>query len=236
MTNQIVFILGAGPNIGHHAALSFKNRGYSVALAASSLRDGRNEEGILQIQLDLADTSALVKAFSKVRDAFGSPPSVVIYNGASRTVLDQADPLSSINEADVSRDMTVNAISPLIAAKCAVAGFGELPASSSKTFIHTGNKLNVSPRPPVLVFGMGKSAVAHAVVALTKAYGVRGYRFYFTDERLKDGTEAGLDRDGPAHGALYVKLAESSAQGPPLYTFVKGEGYRDFGEIDRSSA
>ncbi|KAF2239123.1 NAD(P)-binding protein [Viridothelium virens] len=236
MSNRIVFILGAGPNIGHHVALAFKSRGYSVAIAARSLRDGRNEEGFLQIQLDLADTSALLNAFSKVKDAFGSPPSVVIYNGASRTVLDQADPLSSINMAQVSRDMTINAISPLIAAKCAVAGFGELPASSSKTFIHTGNQLNVLPRPPVLVFGMGKSAIANAIVALTKAYGVRGYRFYFTDERQKDGAAAELGRDGPAHGALYVELAESSAQGPPLYTFVKGEGYKDFGEIDRSLA
>lgn len=72
--------------------------------------------------------------------------------------------------------MTVNAISPLIAAKYAVAGFGELPDSSSKTFIYTGNKLNVMVQNHTITFGMGKSAVAHAVHAMAKAYGNRGYR------------------------------------------------------------
>ena len=81
MSHKIVLILGAGPHIGHYATLAFKARGYSVAIAARSLNDGRNEDGDLQIRLDLADPSMISQAFTKVRDAFGSPPSVVVYNG-----------------------------------------------------------------------------------------------------------------------------------------------------------
>ena len=96
--------------------------------------------------------------------------------GCSRNVLDEGDPFSSINVDDTCRDMTINAISALIAAKCAVAGFNELPDSSSSTFIFTGNKLNVMPQPHTMTFGMGKTAVAHAIAAMTKAYGARGYK------------------------------------------------------------
>ena len=72
--------------------------------------------------------------------------------------------------------MTVNAISPLFAAKYAVAGFARLPDPVLKTFIYTGNKLNVFPQPQTMIFGMGKSAVAHMIPSLIKAYQRRGYR------------------------------------------------------------
>ncbi|KAI9693750.1 MAG: hypothetical protein M1822_003021 [Bathelium mastoideum] len=235
MSNRIALILGAGPNIGHHTALAFRDRGYSVALAARSLEDGRSEDGGLQIRLDLSDSAALPGAFAKVKEAFGNPPGVVVYNSASRTELDENDPLASLETTQVVHDMAVNAISPLIAAKCAVAGFTELPDSVLKTFIFTGNKLIVMPWPLVLTFGMGKTATAYAVATMVKAYGARGYRFYYTDERQKDGAPAMLDRNGPAHGALYTELAELSDQRPWHYTFVNGEGYQNFAEIDRAS-
>jgi len=38
----------------------------------------------------------------------------------------------------------------------------------------------------------------------------------------------GLAVDGPAAAEEYLKLAERKDQGPWLYTFVKGEGYKDF--------
>ncbi len=33
---------------------------------------------------------------------------------------------------------------------------------------------------------------------------------------------------GPAAAEEYLKLAEQKEQGPWLYTFVKGDGYKDF--------
>lgn len=58
-----------------------------------------------------------------------------------------------------------------------------------------------------------------------------GYpRFYFADERKTNGDPAYSRIDGPAHAEAYLKLAEEPAQGPWLYTFVKGKGYVDFKE------
>ena len=81
MSTQIAFVLGAGPHIGHHTTLALNAKGFRVALVARSLTDGTNEEGSLQIRLDLAEPTQLPQAFSKVKEDFGSPPSVVLYNG-----------------------------------------------------------------------------------------------------------------------------------------------------------
>jgi len=54
-------------------------------------------------------------------------------------------------------------------------------------------------------------------------------RFYYTDERSPTGDAVYLDIDGSAAGAEYVELAERKDQGPWLHTYVKGQGYKDFG-------
>jgi hypothetical protein len=54
------------------------------------------------------------------------------------------------------------------------------------------------------------------------------FRFYYADERKADGSSAGTAIDGPAHGELYIELAESTSQGPWQQTFVKGVGYKSF--------
>ena len=129
--------------------------------------------------------------------------------------------------------MNVNVTSALIASKCAVEGFDTLPSepASPKVFIFTGNKLNVMPLPQVLVFGMGKTAVAHMTENLhgVKEYKDKGYRFFYVDERTADGGVAGLDLDGEAGAKVCVELAEGKEGGQGWwYTFVKGEGYRKF--------
>lgn len=53
-------------------------------------------------------------------------------------------------------------------------------------------------------------------------------RFYFADERQSSGASAGRAVSGPAAAEEYWKLAGRKDQGPWLYTFVKGEGYKDF--------
>lgn len=55
-----------------------------------------------------------------------------------------------------------------------------------------------------------------------------GARFYYADERKADGSPA-FSVSGEAHGRYYTELAESQSQGPWLATFVKDEGYVDFG-------
>ena len=56
-------------------------------------------------------------------------------------------------------------------------------------------------------------------------------RFYFADEREPSADPVFTGIDGPAHGQFYTELAEKESQGPWLATFIKGQGYVDFGEI-----
>ena len=82
MSTPVLLVLGAGSNIGLSVAKSFSAKGYKVALAARSLQDGVGEDGYLRLNIDLANTGEIHKAFTKVEEQFGIP-TVVVYNGAS---------------------------------------------------------------------------------------------------------------------------------------------------------
>ncbi|KAF2472601.1 putative short-chain dehydrogenase [Lindgomyces ingoldianus] len=228
MSTPVLFVLGAGPKIGLSVANSFAAKGYKVALAARSFQDGIGEDGYLRLKLDLANTADVEKAFAKVKEAFGIP-SVVVYNGAEQVARDPQDPLDGIILEDVNREFAVNAISPLFTAQEAVKGFKQLPSSASRTFIMTGNKLNVFVMPSVLTFGMGKASAAHMVWYASTVYKQQGFKFYYVDERQADGSPT-IPVGGPAAGKLYVELAEGKEQGPWDYTFVDGQGYVEFKE------
>jgi len=78
---------------------------------------------------------------------------------------------------DASQDYAVNALSALAAAQQAARSFEKLPATASRTFIYTGNRLNIEPIAPLLSLGMGKSATAHLVASAAQSYPGRGYKY-----------------------------------------------------------
>ena len=94
---------------------------------------------------------------------------------ATATLVEGADPLSLSSKTltidDVERDLNGNTTSVLVAAQQAVLGFKDLPKTASRTFIYTGNILNVKPLPALLDLGMGKAASAHLIMASAAAYG-----------------------------------------------------------------
>ena len=57
---------------------------------------------------------------------------------------------------DYNRDMAVNTTTALVAARAAVTGFKRLPAHAAKTFIYTGNKLNVMSDPKCSCLGWAR--------------------------------------------------------------------------------
>ena len=81
---------------------------------------------------------------------------------------------------DFSAHLAVNVASVYAAGKEAVAGFDTLPEDAIKTFIYTGNGLNVNPRPPgftgLLSLGVGKAGGAHLIHAWSTAYLEKGYK------------------------------------------------------------
>jgi hypothetical protein len=77
---------------------------------------------------------------------------------------------------DFQYDMAVNNTGVLAAAKRAVQGFDRLPSNVPKTFIFTGNILNLEPIVPIVSAGMGKAATAHLIATASLAYEDKGYR------------------------------------------------------------
>jgi hypothetical protein len=75
-------------------------------------------------------------------------------------------------------DLNINTISPYVAAQEAVSGWESLPDETKKTFICTGNMLNVQPLPsPILMtLGIGKSASASWVGLADTLYASKGFR------------------------------------------------------------
>lgn len=77
---------------------------------------------------------------------------------------------------DFNNNVTINIRSAFVAAQQAVAGFAQLPDSASRTFIYTGNVLNVAMLPQFLTAGIGKSGAAHMIWNASAAYKERGYK------------------------------------------------------------
>ncbi|CAI6335131.1 unnamed protein product [Periconia digitata] len=223
--SKILLLIGAGPRVGDGVARAFVEKGYKVALASRTQRNPDTAEQI-HFDADVSSAESVVDLFSRVKEKLGSP-SVVVYNAASLTFAKANDPLS-IPLAAFARDLTINTTSVYAAAHEAVKVFEELPEEASKTFIFTGNSLNEKISPPFIDLGMGKTATAYAIKAASTVYQEKGYKFYYADERKSDGSSAGQELHGDAHGKLYVELSEGKTQGPWQQTFVPGKGYQKF--------
>ncbi|KAJ4397864.1 hypothetical protein N0V93_002101 [Gnomoniopsis smithogilvyi] len=224
----VVLILGAGSNVGQAVARKFASKGYKIALAARSLKENDSTDTQLNIPSDFSKTEDIVNAFAKVKNVFGTP-SVVIYNASAASFTPADDPLA-LSLDDLSHDTTINVHSAFVAAQQAVSGFAQLPASAARTFIYTGNVLNVTILPKFVSQGIGKSAAAHFIWSASAAYKDRGFKFYYADERTKDGKPK-YRIDGDAHASLYWELAHDEDQGPWMQTFVQGVGYTKFDTI-----
>lgn len=64
-------------------AEAFKAKGYNLALVSRSISEETSTNTELHIKADLSDTNVVPKIFEKVKEKFGSPPSMVVYNGTS---------------------------------------------------------------------------------------------------------------------------------------------------------
>lgn len=226
--SPVALILGAGPNIGQSAVRKFASKGYKVALASRSLKESNSTDDQLHIPSDFTKPDDVISAFNKVKKVFGIP-SVVVYNASRSSRTPPEDPFA-LNFDVFSTDQIVNVNSFFIAAQQAVNGFAQLPSSASRTFIYTGNVLNVSMIPGFLAQGAGKSAAAYMIWTASAAYKDRGYKFYYADER-KSGGAPKYVVDGEAHADIFWELSQHKEQGPWMQTFVKGEGYQSFDTI-----
>ncbi|KAF7557727.1 hypothetical protein G7Z17_g417 [Cylindrodendrum hubeiense] len=228
--SPVVLILGSGPRVGTAVAEKFDSNGYKVTVASRHGTGGKTAEGFLSLKADLSNPDSIPALFDAVKAEFGTAPSVVVYNAASLTSPPDKDSLFSISAESVGSDLNVNTISPYVAAQQAVKEWDTLPKDTKKTFIYTGNILNVSimPMPMFLNLGMGKSASAFWIGLADTLYSARGFRFFYADERNPDGKSKGMAVDGAAHGEFYAQLADHVDNVPWHATFVKEKGYVHF--------
>jgi NAD(P)-dependent dehydrogenase (short-subunit alcohol dehydrogenase family) len=177
-TTPIVLILGAGPRIGTAVAEKFASIGYNVAVASRKGTDAKTGTGILSLKADFTKPNSIPALFEAVRTEFKAAPSVVVYNAPATTPPPEKDSLFSISAESVASDLNVNTVSAYVAAQQAVAGWDTLPEDVKKTFIYTGNALNVMvmPVPMLMTLGMGKSASAHWIGLADAIYSSKGFR------------------------------------------------------------
>ncbi|KAJ0414443.1 hypothetical protein BJY00DRAFT_30546 [Aspergillus carlsbadensis] len=227
----IALVLGAGPRIGASVAAAFQSKGYSVATASRSGTGAKTSEGYLSLAADFGNPSSIAALFDSVKATFGAAPSVVVYNAASLTPPPDSDSVLSISAESFVNDLNINTVSPYVAAQRAVEEWATLPGDVKKTFIYTGNPLNVNimPVPLYLDLGVGKRASTYWIAVADATYAAKGYRFHYADERAQGGKgKGGPNLDGPAHGEFYAQLASHEGDIPWNATFVAGEGYGKF--------
>ncbi|KAF3054941.1 hypothetical protein GL218_07347 [Daldinia childiae] len=230
MSGNVALILGAGPRVGASVAQKFASNGYKVAIASRSGTGSKTAEGFLSLKADFTKPDSVPALFDAVKTEFKTAPSVVVYNAAALTNPPEKDSIFSIPSDSIVSDLNVNTVSPYVAAQQAVIGWATLPKEAKKTFIYTGNILNVSvvPVPLMVDLGMGKSASAFWVGVADSVYSSQGFRFFYADERQGDGKSKGLALDGAAHGEFFAQLANHEGNVPWHATFVKDKGYVQF--------
>ena len=176
--NPVVLILGAGPRIGASVADKFASNGYQVAVASRSGSGTKTAKGYLSLKADFAKPDSIPVLFDAVKTEFHTVPTVVVYNAATLTPPPDKDSALSIPAESVAADLSVNTVSPYVAAQQAISGWETLPKETKKTFIYTGNIQNVLviPMPMMLDLGMGKSATAYWIGLADATYSAKGYR------------------------------------------------------------
>ena len=158
---------------------------------------------------------------------------IVFLTAAAATFKDAKNPLSlSIDE--LSKSLNVNTTSAYAAVQQAVRGFEQLPDSSSRTFIYTGNILNITVMPALLDLGVGKSATSHIIQAAATVYSDRGFKYVFPYPSAEVGCTICVTFR--AHLVFVFQLTDSrfyyaderNADGTPPYSKIDGEAHGQF--------
>ncbi|KIW92750.1 uncharacterized protein Z519_06598 [Cladophialophora bantiana CBS 173.52] len=134
--------------------------------------------GFLSLKADFTKPDSIPPLFAAVRDEFHASPSVVVYNAAVRTPPPVKESVFSTPAETIVSNLSVNIISPYVAARQAISGWALLPNETKKTLIYVGNILNVCvvPSPIIMTLGMGKSASAYWIGLADDLYSTLGFQ------------------------------------------------------------
>ena len=224
----VIFIIGGGPKGDEGVANAFAQKGYKVAVASPSIdKNEIRERGWLPVEVDLTDHKAIHKGFETVRSKIGEP-NVVVYNAGHLTRVGNAteDPFSITGE-QYQHALQINVAAAYTCLHETVQSFKALEDTNQPTrglprvFIAGGNVAVHHPIPFAWTLASGKAALMHLVQIGNMTYRMRGWRFYFATQGIRDGKPVAredIDREAP--GRKYVELVQQKALGEWDVRFV----------------
>jgi hypothetical protein len=177
--SPIALILGSGPRVGSSIAKSLAAKGYQIVVTSRHGTGAKTPEGYLSLKADFSKPDSIPSVFDAIKSQLNTSPSVVVYNAAAATTPPKQDSVLSLPLDNFNADLNVNTVSAYVAAQQAVLGWETLPADTKKSFIYTGNILNVSilPVPFVLTLGTGKAASAFWLGLSDATYAPKSFRY-----------------------------------------------------------
>jgi NAD(P)-dependent dehydrogenase (short-subunit alcohol dehydrogenase family) len=82
MSQNVILVLGAGPNVGFHVAKYFGQKSFKTAAVSRNPTEELTKTVDLTIKADLEDPVGVKAIFDEVKAKLGVP-NVVVYNGMS---------------------------------------------------------------------------------------------------------------------------------------------------------
>ena len=170
MSSPLAVILGVGPLLGLSIAQRFAREGFRTVLvgldgaflaAQTALLPG--SQGIV---CDLGEPGVVAPLFQQIRAEQGDAQ-VLLYNASSGT----RGPASGLDPEALSRDLRVNALAPLEAAR------EVLPAmrrAGQGTLLFTGGGLALKPQAEMASGSMGKAALRQLALCLAEELAPEG--------------------------------------------------------------
>jgi NAD(P)-dependent dehydrogenase (short-subunit alcohol dehydrogenase family) len=195
MSPPVAFVIGAGPGVGLTVARHLAAQGYKLAIGSRNPdTEGAKKEGFFPVKLDIAKHETISKGFTDLEAHYGTPASVVIYNGAylcaaslcrltrwpSPPAASHAPPPKTADPFglpfDAFESIADGGVGVYAAVQGAVAGFRKV-AGHPRVFIVTGNLLPFVPaRADYFALGVQKRVAAALVEQGAASYAADGFR------------------------------------------------------------
>lgn len=172
-TKRVALVTGAGSGIGRAVALKLQANGFDVALLGRRVDELQKTADLatpagakcLIAPADVADETAVVKAFNATRETFGRLD--LLFNNAG--TFTQGAPIDELPLSEWKRVVDVNLTGCFL---CAREAFRIMKAQDPKggRIINNGSISAQVPRP----FSVAYTATKHAITGLTKSLSLDG--------------------------------------------------------------
>ena len=167
LQNRLALITGGGRGIGRSIALEFAREGADVVVAARTLQQvevvaqeiaDQSQSRALPFTCDVSDVASVEQLFSKVKDAFGRGPDIMVNNAG----IAESAPLLKTDDAHWRRHLEINLSGTFY---CTRAALGEMVERGWGRIINIASIAGKTGAPYIAAY----SASKHGVLGLTRS-------------------------------------------------------------------